>query len=278
MMKTQLTILLSLIILSCNNEKTNSTIEWKTPIIKDSLPSADKKFEKENIKNSFIQLLYVGPKKDSILISKNSLNINPYYSVFIEIDTIQNESEIELIADTNQELSIDLKNLAFAPPPVALKGNKYEIDKVKTDSVFEIWKNKPRNYVKAYPVFIRNTSKDTVHIDNQNGNLFIIQEAKNKKGEWKQIEYWVYATCGNSYAYTSLGPNDIVVLKKMKYQGSFETEMRLKLRTNNRLVYSKPFKGSINIEQFDLENIDVFTKRSLKNRDKKYTDYIFLNK
>jgi len=277
-MKTQLIILLSLIILSCNNEKDKSISEWKIPIVKDSLPSADKNFETKYIKNPINQLLYIGAKKDSILISKNSLNINPYYSEFIEIDTIPKESKFELIADTKQKLSIDLENFSFPPPPVALKGNEYEIDEVKTDSVFEIWKKRPRNYVNAYPVFIRNTSKDTIHIDNQDGALFLIQEAKNKIGEWKPIEYWIFSTCGNSYAYTSLGPNDILVLKKVSYKGSFETEMRLKLRTNNKLVYSKPFKGSINEEQFDLENIDGFTKRRLKNRDKEYIDHILLNK
>lgn len=277
-MKTQLTMLLSLIILSCNNEKDKSTIEWRIPVVKDSLPSANKNFETEYIRNPFNKLVYIGAKKDSIQIIKNSLNISPYYSEYIEIDTIQKESKIELIADTNQELSIDLENFSFPPSPVVLKGNKYEIDEVKTDSVFEIWKKRPRNYVKAYPVFIRNTSKDTIHIDNQDGALFIIQEAKNKIGEWKPIEYWVYSTCGNSYAYTSLGPNDILVLKKVRYQGSFETEMRLKLRTNNKLVYSKPFKGSVNNEQFDLKNVDGFTKRRLKNRDEEYIDHILLNK
>lgn len=277
-MKTKLLILLSLIILSCNNEKDKPTIEWKIPVVKDSLPSADKNFETEYIRNPLNQLLYIGEKKDSIQITKNSLNINSYYSEFIEIDSIQKESNIELIVDTNQELSIDLEFFSFPPPPVALKGNEYEIDEVKTDSVFEIWEKRPRNYVKAYPVFIKNTSKDTIHIDNQDGALFIIQEAKNKIGEWKPIEYWVYSTCGNSYAYTSLGPNDILVLKKVKYQGSFETEMRLKLRTNNKLVYSKPFKGSVNNEQFDLENVDGFTKRRLKNRDEEYIDHILLNK
>ena len=277
-MKTQLIILLSLIILSCNNGKDKPIAEWKIPIVKDSLPSADKNFDTDYIKNPINQLLYIGERKDSVLITTNSLNINQYYSEFIEDDTIPKESKFELIADTKQKLSIDLENFSFPPPPVALKGNEYEIDEVKTDSIYEIWKKRQRNYVNAYPVFIRNISKDTIHIDNQDGAVFLIQEAKNKIGEWKPIEYWIYSTCGNSYAYTSLGPNDILILKKVSYQGSFETEMRLKLRTNNKLVYSKPFKGSINEEQFDLENVDGFTKRRLKNRDKEYIDHILLNK
>ena len=253
-------------------------MEWNVPVIKDSLPTADKIFETKYIRNPINQLLYIGAKKDTIQITKNSLNINPYYSEYIEIDTTKKVSEIELIANTKQELSIDLEKFSFPPPPVALKGSDgFEMDEIKTDSVFEIWKKRPRNYVKAYPVFIRNTSKDTIHIDNQDGALFLIQEAKNKMGEWKPIEYWIYSTCGNSYAYTSLGPNDILTLKKVKYKGTFETEMRLKLRTNNKLVYSKPFKGSINTEQFELENIDGFTKKRLKNRDEDYIDHIFLN-
>ncbi|RPD91807.1 hypothetical protein EGM88_14060 [Aureibaculum marinum] len=253
-------------------------MKWNVPVIKDSLPTANKILETKYIRNPINQLLYIGTKKDTILITKKSLNINQYYSEFIEIDTIQRESKIELIADTEQELSIDLENFSFPPPPVALKGSDgLEIDETKTDSVYEIWKKRPRNYVKAYPVFIRNPSKDTIHIDNQDGALFLIQEAKNKMGEWKPIEYWIYSTCGNSYAYTSLGPDDILILKKVKYKGTFETEMRLKLRTNNKLVYSKPFKGLINIEQFELENVDGFTKRRLKNRDEDYIDHIFLN-
>ncbi|WP_282122679.1 hypothetical protein [Algibacter mikhailovii] len=257
-MKTQLLIILAIIICSCKSEKEQSTIDWKIPIVKDSLPIANKYFETKKIRNPFNQLLFIGAKEDSILITKNSLNRNLYYPEFIEVnDSVNKKSEIEIIVDLNQELSIDFEKHSFPPAPPA---------------------SEPPIYVKAYPVFIRNITQDTVHIDNQDGELFLIQEAKNKFGEWKPIEYWIYASCGNSYSYTSLGPNDILILKKAKYQGTFETDMRLKLRTNDKIVYSKPFKGSLNIEQFDLDNLDGFTKRGLKNRDEEYIDQILLNK
>jgi hypothetical protein len=278
-MKTQLLIILAIIFFSCESNKEQSAMDWKIPIVKDSLPIVNKYFETKNIRNPFNQLLFIGVKKDTIRIKENSLNINPYYSEIVEYsDTLDAKYGIEIIPDLTQELSIDLENFSFPPPPVAMEGEEYETDERKTDSIFEIWKKRPRNYVKAYPVFIRNISKDTVHIDNQDGALFLIQEAKNELGEWKPIEYWIYSTCGNSYASTSIGQNDILILKKVNYQGAFETDMRLKLRTNNKIIYSKSYKGSINIEQFELDNLDGFTKRRLKNRDKEYIDHIFLNK
>ncbi len=265
-MKKIITYIVIFFFLCCKTRNRHIADDWKIPIVYDTLPKSDKYFETRIIRKPINQLIYIGVKNDSILIAKNSLNINSYYSESLKNKDTLDIKEVEIIPDLNQDLSIDLENFAFPPSPILF-------DEHKTDSIFEIWKKRPRNYVKAYPIFIKNITRDTVHIDNQDGDIFLIQEAKNKEGEWKPIEYWRYSTCGNSYGTTSIGQNDILIIKKTKYRGLFKTQMRLKLKTNNKIIYSKPFDGSINVEQFDTNNIDSWTKKRYEN-----IDFIFFNK
>src|SRR5690606_25952649 len=101
----------------------------------------------------------------------------------------------------------------------------------------------PRNILKAMPVFITNNSKDTIFLDYQDLNAFIIQEAMDENGNWKPIEYWQYSWCGNSYDATGLLPNQFIVIKINKYSGNFETLLRVKLLNAKKVYYSNTFKG-----------------------------------
>ncbi|WP_420552843.1 hypothetical protein [Tenacibaculum aiptasiae] len=249
LIKTSLLIVLSATLLSCNKKKKQISKKWKNPIIIDSLPIAKKFFDTKNTSLPYNQLIFIGTNEDSIWIAQK--NINPNYE-FGSLKKANNKhTEIEIIPDTTQNLSIDIEQFSFPPPPVFISQNNPDIDKHLSDSILDVWKNRPRKYVKAYPIFIRNKSKDTIKIEHQDGAIILIQEAKNKQGNWKPIEKWLYSFCGNSYGDYYLGKNDILVIKKAHYQGSFKTDIRLKIKTNNKIIYSKPFKGSINPEQFN---------------------------
>ncbi|QLG44463.1 hypothetical protein [Costertonia aggregata] len=189
---------------------------------------------------------------------------------------MERTGKIEIIPDLSQDLSIDIKMYSYATPPDFPGIDDIEVIQRKTDSVFQTWLNGSPELVNAYPIFIRNSSNDSLHIDNQDGHLFMIQKAKDPNGIWRPIEYWTYSTCGNSYGYTSIGPNDIIVIKKIRHQGPFGTKLRLKIKNNNKIVYSKPFDGSIHVEQFEFENIESWTKKRLE--DKYYRERIFFNK
>jgi hypothetical protein len=95
-----------------------------------------------------------------------------------------------------------------------------------------------------------NSKKKVGHTEN--GRVIMIQEAKDEHGVWRPIEFWQYSWCGNSYHEEVLLPNNIAIVKVLKYDGDFETELRLKLKSDNTIIYSDSFKGKINKSQFKL--------------------------
>ncbi len=80
----------------------------------------------------------------------------------------------------------------------------------------------------------------------------LIQEAMDTSGRWKPIEHIGILGCGNSDHETKLPPNSYLTGSILKYTGNYETQLRLKLRTGEHILYSTPYKGSINLEQFEI--------------------------
>jgi hypothetical protein len=124
----------------------------------------------------------------------------------------------------------------------------------------------------AFPVFIFNQSDSIVSLDLKEDWFFMIQEAKNKKGEWKPIEYYEpYTYCGNSFWSKELIPNHYAISKIYKYKGKFKTTLRLKLKSNNKIYYSNEFVSFINPKQFELP------KKILMKKKERRKFYFFNN-
>tara|TARA_R110001583_G_scaffold136677_3_gene288449 strand:- start:94 stop:924 length:831 start_codon:yes stop_codon:yes gene_type:complete len=262
---------------SCKEKKIQVPEIWETPIVIDTLTLENKFFRTKKIKTPINELIYIGQELDTIKIAENNLDYKQFYfESHISNDSANLQHAIEIIPDLEQNLTINESNFSIPPPPILIDGKEFEIDETKTDSLYNIWKTRKGNYIKAFPVFIRNISNDSIQIDHQDGQVFVIQEAKDNDGIWHPIEYWRFSDCGNSYAKSVIGPNELIIIKKIKYKGTFQTELRLKLKTENNIIYSRAFKGSINKEQFDVLNIDSWSKRKID--DKEYLDRILLNK
>lgn len=269
-MKIVLQIMVATVFFSCTPKKKEAVEIWNIPVIIDTLPTSERYYETQGITVPFNTHIYFGIQKDSIFIEKSNSNLYPFYEKSQNpSDTLKNWNDIEIIPDISQQLST--RQGGYSAPPNLITESEHNS---ATDSTYYHWKN--RNYVRSYPVFIRNRTKDSIFLDNQDGRLFLIQEAKDEHGQWKSIEYWRYAFCGNSYGKTGMGPDDIIVIKKMQYGGTFQTQMRLKLRTNNQIVYSEPYDGSIHIEQFSLDSLDSRAKSNIG--DKNYMNSILLYK
>jgi len=99
-------------------------------------------------------------------------------------------------------------------------------------------------------IYIINNSNITVPIDMQDSQIFLIQEAYNAKNNWKPIEYWMYSDCGMSYHSVYLPPNYCIKSKIIKYFGTVETNLRIKLKMSNYIYYSNIFRGKMNLDQF----------------------------
>ncbi|VXB97406.1 conserved hypothetical protein [Flavobacterium sp. 9AF] len=112
-------------------------------------------------------------------------------------------------------------------------------------------------------IYLKNNTKDSLLLSKQDWHLYLIQEAKNKKEEWKPIEYWSYSWCGNSYYSEKIESGKIIKTDTEKYNGTFETEIRFKFLINNEIFYSNQLKCKIDMIQFEIP--EKFTKHSTYN-------------
>lgn len=103
----------------------------------------------------------------------------------------------------------------------------------------------------AYPILISNTSEDTVYVGSGD-HIPIRIEAKNRAGEWMPIEKEFFYFCGTGLDGIILPPNEILISSVVKYKGSFNTSMRIRMYN----LLSKPFAGSINESQFEGKGIN----------------------
>lgn len=145
----------------------------------------------------------------------------------------------------------------------------------KSENVKVFIEHKDEN---KFSIFIKNSSNENLVLVPQDNSLYLIQEAIDKKGKWKPIEFWGFSTCGNSYdRKIKFNPNQIIELDSPKYKGDFSTKIRFKLRLNNQVYYSNSLPSDINISKFQkskwfIEFIEMFKMFP------ETEDWVFLNK
>ena len=113
---------------------------------------------------------------------------------------------------------------------------------------------------KAYPVFLVNETKRDLYLNLEDGKVTMIQEAKDENGNWQPIEEWWYSDCGNSDYMVTFRPRKVGMTRIRQYDGSFETELRVKIGTGTGdFIYSHTFRGRINKSQ--LADATAFAKK-----------------
>ncbi len=109
--------------------------------------------------------------------------------------------------------------------------------------------------VAAFPVYIINRSATTSSIRFFDGiNSDMIQEAKDKNGNWRPIEYLTYGWCGNAHGDFLMLPDSYYIIAACKYSGDFDTELRIRLQKGDKIYYSNTYKGQINFSQFEMSD------------------------
>ena len=161
------------------------------------------------------------------------------------------QDEVHLFVDYNQLLTMTSMyfsndSSSYILPDSLIKRNWIQEYEKSDNLAFE-------KQQEAYPLFIYNKSEDYTTLMLQDGALILIQEARDKYGNWRPIEYWEYSNNGNSYWEFEIFPNQFAVTKIYKYTGEFETELRIKLKSGSKVYYSNSFKGSIDPNQFDFD-------------------------
>jgi len=171
---------------------------------------------------------------------------------------------LSIFIDTTREVSIDkdewlIPPLFFDYPPDDESNPQSKTQKLIDSVSFAIrrkaWEEN-KSFVRGFPVYIVNNSKQSVRVEEQDGRLMIIQEAFDKSGQWRPIEVWQFSDCGNSYGGVALRPDYYIMTKVYKYKGDFETMLRLKMLNDTVVYYSQPFRGSINLTQMDTSRFE----------------------
>jgi hypothetical protein len=111
--------------------------------------------------------------------------------------------------------------------------------------------------VAGHRLRIVNGTADTVLFDAQDSQLSLNLQARNRLGQWQDIEYVPSSWCGNSYHTVFLAPGQYWQLTVPAYTGKLATKLRAKLLRQDPqapgkslTVYSNEFEGRINPGQF----------------------------
>lgn len=257
-----LTFLLSIItsLTSCENDKDGYT--FKFPQLIDTLKRAEHYYSPfmMTTPQTYIEAVRkIGENIDvNDTITREKFFIDDYNFTDTSYKSLQNHEGLKLFVDHSKLVSVDIYKWAFPPfifeeflEAEKPKSKKQKlIDSIVYQAKLKTWKDN-QTTVKGYPVYIVNLTNKTIRVEEQDGRLMIIQEAKDKNGNWRPIEFWQYSSCGNSYGGVALKPNSYIFTKIVVFRGEFETTLRLKMLNDTIVYYSEPFKGSINLTQLD---------------------------
>lgn len=227
------------------------------------------------MKESVCELVYVGKIVDTAKI--DSSKTQNHFKFDLKTILKNKKFPIKIHVDVNQQLAYDLEKLSIPPVPILLDSINIIFDSIENKKKLKQWENRQRNYVEAIPVSIINLGKSTIWLVQQDLKIQMIQEAKDRNGNWKPIEFWNYSRCGHSYGNLILKSNEIAIFKVLRYSGDFQTEIRLKIKSGKYTYYSDPFNGSVNQSQFEIPK-ELFNDRDLtKVEREKIIKTMFLN-
>lgn len=103
-----------------------------------------------------------------------------------------------------------------------------------------------RQGIMSYPVFVENTSDDTLKIG-LGDVLPITIEAKGRDGQWHELYRIFIYECGTGLLDIYLAPHQIAVVAMPVCKGTFRTELRLGYCiSRDKRIYSNVFEGFIN--------------------------------
>lgn len=104
---------------------------------------------------------------------------------------------------------------------------------------------------KSHPVIVKNIGDDIFFI-NDCWILPLIRQAKDKEGQWVDVEEPFQLACGFGCRSIVLSPNEIVVSKLILNEGNTKTENRLRYSRFGNTVYSNTFIEYIDSSQFHI--------------------------
>lgn len=140
---------------------------------------------------------------------------------------------------------------AIDPDMSVRQGEISLIAKVDDEAVFD-------GKYKGLKLLLVNATNEQVAFPASDSRLYIVQEALDRDGKWKPVEYLPSSWCGNSYHNVFLGAQEYWEFAAARYTGKFKTRLRFRLdgqksKTEKMAIYSNEFGGSVNAKQFTIQ-------------------------
>jgi hypothetical protein len=114
-----------------------------------------------------------------------------------------------------------------------------------------------RVYTQA--VYILNDREEPVYLDvfstsdmtaPQASYMHMIVEAMDTSHAWRPVEFWDVRSASYSSC-MRLPPKSYLITKGTIYMGDYRTMLHYKIKVGNKVYYSDPFPGRVNIDQFN---------------------------
>ncbi|HMQ78646.1 MAG TPA: WG repeat-containing protein [Ignavibacteria bacterium] len=126
------------------------------------------------------------------------------------------------------------------------------------------------NKNKGNTLYLINDCDWHISVPGVDNALYMVLQAKDKFGNWKNIEAFPSSTCGNSYNDTKIRYKSIRKYSVPEYSGELKTKIRamLKIYDENKkikYIYSNEIEGKVNPAQF-WRNPGLFNLQSLLER------------
>lgn len=123
---------------------------------------------------------------------------------------------------------------------------------------------------KGITLYLINDCYSHISVPGVDNALYMVLQAKDKFGNWKNIEAFPSSTCGNSYNDTKIRYKSIRKYSVPEYSGELKTKIRamLKIFDENKkikYIYSNEIEGNVNPAQF-WRNPGLFNLQSLLER------------
>lgn len=108
---------------------------------------------------------------------------------------------------------------------------------------------------KGISLYLINSTQKEVEAPSVDGSLYLVMQALDKDGIWKNIESYPSSFCGNSYVNTTIPAKYFFKYTAPVYEGEFKTKLRYSLTIIGKdkkitNIYSNEISGSINPAQF----------------------------
>lgn len=101
-----------------------------------------------------------------------------------------------------------------------------------------------------YPIYVVNNTPRTKYFIGKDSYVFAIQEAVDTNGYWHPIEGRGLDFCGNGYWGLKIHPKEFLIFMMPKYEGDFQTKIRVRIKIGDMVYISESFQGTINEKQF----------------------------